>query len=463
MSTFDLAVENARLTLPGEGTFTGSLGIRDGKIVMLSNETSPGSADQVVDANGLDVLPGIVDAHSHYGLGNDRDFVTEARSAARAGITTTISYLLKPDADYLPPFSEMKAEGEANSCVDFGFHFGVSSTDQARQLRRAADEFGVTSHKYFTSFKRPGEGAYIGVNPGHDGILHAIMREVAQDPRVTLVVHSETIEVVWSLAEELQAAGVDGLVAWDRSRPDFTEADSIATVALFSEVTGARVYIPHVSSARGLAEVRRFGNNRPIIETCPHYLTHTRDDAFEGSLGKVNPPLRSASDVDALWHGIFDGVVDVIGSDHNSRPRAKKMSDIWSASAGFPSQGTMLPAILTEGVVKRGLPLERAVELMCSSPAQVFGRYPQKGTLLPGADADFVIIDMEQGRAPDPATWGSFSDYSLDEGIDLVGWPVATYLRGRPVWTASDGWSGGVQARYVPGGMPNYRITGRCG
>lgn len=463
MSRFDIAVENARLTLPGEGTFQGSLGIRDGKIAALTSEPTPGSADRVIDANGLDVLPGIVDAHSHYGLGNDQDFVTETKSAVRAGITTTVSYFLKPDADYQAPFAEMKADGERNSSIDFGFHFGVSSLEQGQQLSRAADEFGVTSHKYFTSFKRPGEGAYIGVNSGHDGILYGVMRDVARDPRVTLVVHSETIEVVWTLAEELQAAGVDGLPAWDLSRPDFTEADSIATVALFSEITGARVYIPHVSSARGLGVARRFGKNRPIIETCPHYLTHTRDDDFEASLGKVNPPLRSAADVDALWDGIFDGVVDVIGSDHNSRPRAKKMSDIWSATAGFPSQGTMLPAILTEGVAKRGLPLERAVELLCSSPAQVFGRYPQKGTLLPGADADFVIIDLKQEKAPDPATWGSYSDYSLDEGIGLIGWPVATYLRGQAVWTESDGWADDVQARYVPGGMPSYRITGRVG
>jgi dihydropyrimidinase len=462
MSTFEVAVENARLTLPGEETFSGSLGIRDGRIAALSGKASPGSADRIIDANGLHVLPGVVDAHSHYGLGNDQDFVTEARSAARAGITTTISYLLKPEADYSTPFAAMKLDGQTHSCIDFGFHFGVSSNEQARLLTHAADEFGVTSHKYFTSFKRPGEGDYIGVNAGHDGILYAVMREVANDPRVTLVVHSETIEVVWTLAEELKAAGEDGLAAWDRSRPAFTEADSIATVGMFSKVTGARVYIPHVSSAAGLAEVRRFGRHRPIVETCPHYLTHTREDAFDGSLGKVNPPLRSRSDVDALWEGIIDGVVDVIGSDHNSRPRSKKMTDIWSASAGFPSQGTMLPAVLTEGA-KRAVPLPRLVELLCSSPAQVFGRYPQKGTLLPGSDADFVVVDLAQARRPDPASWGSSSDYSLDEGNDLIGWPVATYLRGQPIWTADAGWADGARGHYVPGGTPSYRISGRVG
>jgi dihydropyrimidinase len=261
----------------------------------------------------------------------------------------------------------------------------------------------------------------------------------------------------------VQAAGGNTLKDWAAAKPAVTESEPAIRAMYFAERTGARVYFPHISSRKAL-DVIRFWRSRfkdVIVETCPHYLTHTREDAFDGSLGKVNPPLRSRSDVDALWEGIIDGVVDVIGSDHNSRPRSKKMTDIWSASAGFPSQGTMLPAVLTEGV-KRAVPLPRLVELLCSSPAQVFGRYPQKGTLLPGSDADFVVVDLAQARRPDPASWGSSSDYSLDEGNDLIGWPVATYLRGQPIWTAGAGWADGARGQYVPGGTPSYRVSGRA-
>ena len=451
MTQLDLAVKNAMITVAGMGTFRGCIGVVDGKVVSLSAGDAVGEAREVIDAQGLHVLPGVVDAHAHYGLGGDDDFTTETKAAARGGITTTLSYLLKQDVDYEPAFTEMRAEGEAKSLIDFGFHFGVSSKEQAERLTRAADRFGVVSHKYFMSFKRPGEGDYIGVNAVHDGILFQVMREAAKDPRVTLVVHSENIEVVWSLAQEVRASGADGLSAWNQSRPDFTEAHDIGTVGLFSQVTGARVFIPHVSSGAGLAAAHRFGANRPILETCPHYLTHTCDDETLGSLGKVNPPLRPASDVEALWDAVFDGTIDLIASDHNSRPRSNKQGDIWTSTAGFPGQPTMLPAILTEGVVRRGLPLERAVKLLCASPARIFGRYPQKGTLLPGADADFIIVDLEKWASPDPTTWGSYSDYSLYEDQELTGWPTATYLRGKPVWTAADGWTGHPHGTYVPG------------
>ena len=454
MTELDLAVTDATITVAGMGTFRGSLGVANGKVVSLNAGDAVGAAREVIDARGLHLLPGVVDAHAHYGLGGDDDFTTETKSASRAGITTTLSYLLKQDVDYEPAYLEMRSEGEAKSLIDFGFHFGVSSKEQAERLSLAADRFGVVSHKYFMSFKRPGEGDYIGVHAVHDGILFQVMREVAKDPRVTLVVHSENIEVVWSLAEELRAGGADGLAAWNESRPDFTEAHDIGTVGMFSGVTGARVFIPHVSTAAGVEAAKRFGAGRPILETCPHYLTHTCDDPTLGSLGKVNPPLRPAGDVEALWAAVFDGTIDLIASDHNSRKRANKERDIWTSTAGFPGQGTMLPAILTEGVVRRGLPLERAVELLCASPARIFGRYPQKGTLLPGADADFVLVDLESWAAPDPSSWGSFSDYSLYEGQELTGWPTATYLRGRPVWTEADGWAPEPRGTYVPGTTP---------
>lgn len=459
---YDLVVSNARIVLPGEAPFVGSLCVKNGRVAAIVSDIHKPAGHATLDANGMTMIPGVVDVHSHYGLGAPDDFATESAAAVRAGITSTLSYLIQPDADYATAFEEARALGGRQSYADFGFHFGVSSKAQADSFESDMRDFGVTSHKFFTSFKREGEGSYIGVNAADDGVLFHALRRAAALKDVTLIVHSETIEIVWTLAAELEAGGVDGLAAWDASRPDFTEADSIASVGLFARITGSRVYIPHVSSAMGLDAVRSFGRNRPLVETCPHYLAHSSEEAELGSLGKVNPPLRPRSDVDALWNAVFDGTVDVIASDHNSRPRARKSASIWKSSAGFPSQGTMMPVVMTAGVRDRGLPIGRAVELLCSAPAQVFGRYPQKGTLLPGSDADFVLIDLESVRTPDVDNWGSASDYSLDERSALTGWPVATYRAGSCVWSDSAGWAkDGATGRYLPGGQPTYRLSGR--
>lgn len=446
----DLALINGVITTPGAGTFRGGFTVRNGVVATIGSDVDTSQAESVVDARGMHVIPGVVDAHAHYGLGDSNDFATESRAAARAGITTVLSYLLRPEDDYEDFFNAARDDGETRSLIDFGFHFGVSSFEQAESLGSALRDFGVGSHKFFMSFKREGEGAYIGVNPGNEGILYRAMKAAAREPGIRIVVHSENIELVWTLAAEARDTGLDGLDIWDRSRPDFTESLAIDTVGALAAITGASTYIPHVSSGAGLRSAKRFGAKKPMLETCPHYLTHSCEEASLGSLGKVNPPLRPRHDVEALWAGIFDGTIDVVASDHNSRRRERKAGSIWDASAGFPSETTMLPALLTEGVVRRGLSLERAVELLCSSPAKIFGRFPKKGNLMPGADADFVILDLETARRPDVLGSGSFSDYSLDEGLDLHGWPVATFVRGRRVWDQEDGWADDVSGSYVP-------------
>lgn len=460
MMNYDLIVENAKFVLPYTGALTGALAVKDGKVAGILESRGSGTASRVIDANGMTVIPGVMDAHSHYGLGDSHDFHSESRAAAKAGITSTISYLLQPEADYAEPYEEAKQDGLRHSRIDFGFHFGVSSLEQADGLVTAATDYGVVSHKFFTSFKKPGEGAYIGVNAADDGVLFAIMRAAAADERVLLVVHSETIEVVWQLAEELKQQGIDGLQAWNDSRPPVTEADAMHTTGLFAQASGARVYVPHVSSAAGIAAAERFGAHRPIIETCPHYLTHTYEGNFEGSLGKVNPPLRSAEDLEALWNAVFAGTVDLIGSDHNSRRAEKKLGSIWTSSAGFPGQTTMLPALITAGL-KRGLSLTRLTELLSAAPARIFGHYPRKGTLLPGADADFVLIDLDKPRSVDAANTGSHSDYSLDAGVDLVGWPVATFVRGQEAWSSDAGWSEPMSAEFMHAGEASYHVSGR--
>lgn len=155
-----------------------------------------------------------------------------------------------------------------------------------------------------------------------------------------------------------------------------------------------------------------------------------------GLLGKVNPPLRSQADVDALWEGVRDGSVSTIGSDHVPRKRATKGPDIWSASAGFPGIGTLLPVLIEEGWHRRGIPIETIAAATSANVARLYS-IPRKGAILPGFDADFVVVDPDREVVVDPGALESNSDYSPWEGMRMRGAPTITVLRGRII--AADG------------------------
>jgi dihydropyrimidinase len=293
-------------------------------------------------------------------------------------------------------------------------------------------DLGVTSFKFFMSF-RGEEGAYLGIPGSDDGYMFEYLRKVASHPGAVANVHAENIEVVWRLRKEVQESGADGLPAFDASRPDFTEAEALARAAFFGRVTGAPVYIVHTSAGMTVeeAKVARTRGDSPLyLETCAHYLTHTRDSE-QGSLVKANPPLRGAADVEALWAAVFDGTIQTIGSDHSGRHRSKKQGTIWQAANGLPGVGSQLTVLLSEGHHKRGLPLERIVELTATNPAKIFGVHPRKGAIAAGSDADIALVDLDEVRTVTPTTWGGASEYSPYEGWDLRGWPVATLLRGQ--------------------------------
>ena len=180
-----------------------------------------------------------------------------------------------------------------------------------------------------------------------------------------------------------------------------------------------------------------------IVETCPHYLTHTEDSEL-GGMGKANPPFRTKDDLEALWEAIFDGTVDLVASDHNARKKVNKDKPLWLASQGFPATASMLPVMLSEGYHKRKLPLQRICQLLGSAPARIFDLAPLKGSLNPGADADFTLVDLNKERVLHAADFASYADYNLHEGWKLKGWPVRSISRGETV-------------------MDNHKVVGKGG
>ncbi|GIW11032.1 MAG: dihydroorotase-like protein [Dehalococcoidia bacterium] len=444
---YDLLIQGGTLVLPGEGLAAGDIAIADGRIAAILAPGSRVSAERTLDARGLHIFPGIVDPHTHIGLGNGlADWGSETRSAALGGVTTLFTYLMSGES-YFPVIAENLAAAQREAVIDYGFHLVPCSEVHLAELERYASEFGVTSFKFFTSF-RGDEGAYLGITGADDGYLFRYLRAVARLPGGLACVHPENIEVVWQLRRELQEAGRDDLPAWNESRPDFVEAECVSRTMIYAAQVGCPLYLVHFSSAAALREYRAGKERFPGVpfwgETCPHYLTHTSDPAL-GPLGKVNPPLRSPADTEALWQAIFSGLIDTIGSDHVPRPRARKTGSIWKASAGFPGLATLLPVMLSEGYHQRGLPLDRIAELCATNPARALGVGRRKGCLHVGWDGDLTLVDLAAERTVDSAQLGSFSDYSLYEGWRLRGWPVATIVRGKVVMeegavVAEGGW-----------------------
>jgi dihydropyrimidinase len=189
------------------------------------------------------------------------------------------------------------------------------------------------------------------------------------------------------------------------------------------------------------------------VETCPHYLL--LDDASPaGVLAKVNPPIRSRGDVDALWEGIADGSVNTVGTDHVPRKRStKEGKGIWASSNGFPGVATMLPIMLHEGYHRRGIAPERIAAVLSRNAALLYNM-KGKGAIAVGFDADLAIVDPDLQRVVDPAQLESFADYSPFEGMTLKGWPVMTLVRGRKVMV--DGQIT-ASARELPGGRYLFR------
>ncbi len=330
-------------------------------------------------------------------------------------------------------FKREYAYAQERCRVDYAFHFSTASELHIRELESYVKDYGVTSVKYFMNFKGE-EGRYLGLDGTDDGYFYDLLRESARVGKMTVVCHTENIEIVNRVRRRVQAEGGDKLTDWARAKPAFTEAENCVRAMYFAEHLGARVYFPHLSSRLALDEVRKWRNRYGDIhvETCPHYLTHIADMEL-GGIAKANPPFRSADDRDAIWEALADGTVDVVGSDHSARRRAAKEKPMWVAAQGFPGIATILPVLLSEGYHKGRLSLERIAAVLTSGPADVFDLGPAKGRIAVGSDADFTVVDLDRERVVNPAELGSYADYSLYEGWTLKGWPVRTIVRGMTV------------------------------
>lgn len=433
----DLKLTGATVLVPGSGLTGADVLISDGRIAGITGPGAGPDAAEVIRLDGLTLLPGAIDAHLHLGHGADisrprvpGDAASETGAAALGGVTCFIPYVMSAEP-YGPVFDELVQVTQAGARIDFGFHFVIATDAQLTELPDYIAR-GVPTAKLFMNI-RGDEGARLGLPGIDDGFLFRLLEVLAAHGGM-LCPHPENIEVAWVLRDRVMAAdpeGINGLATWNATRPPFVEAEALSRACYFGRIAGAPVHGVHTSSAEALEAAlrQRAAGSRVSIETCIHYLTHDETSDL-GAVAKVNPPLRAPEDREALWRGIADGHIDTIGTDHIHRPLASKDGGIWKAQPGFPGLDAFLPALITEGHVRRGIALERLVELVTVNPARVMG-LADKGAIREGADADLITLDMNARWTVGKSALATDAGYSIYEGHEMACRVVHTLSRGR--------------------------------
>ena len=427
-SKLDLVVRGGTLVIPGVGRVAADVGIAGDKIAALGDDLSAAGAE-IYDARGKVVLPGIVDPHIHIGneLAYEVEAETETRAAVLGGVTTVGIFLRSLDDSYFDHLPAFRRAMDERSYVDSIFHPQIFTEQQIAEIPGYAEQFGIRSFKFYMS-GMPG----IVKSVTDDVMLEGFRQVAALGPDAIACVHCETGALIDRARNELQKKKEGTLADWELAHPADAEALAIQTALYLSKVAGAHLYVVHLSSRQGLEVVRnaRRQGLRFTVETTTPYLGIASDDP-NGFLVKMVPPVRTKDHHDALWQGVREGSVNTIGTDNTSRARATKRPEagLHGARPGLPALGTHLPALLHYGRL-RGVPLELLVDRATRAPAQVYGIYPQKGTIAVGSDADLAIVDLDLERVVRAEDLQGMSDFSPFEGKKLRGWPVATVKAG---------------------------------
>ena len=423
----------------------------DGIITAIGSEVRDGEA--VVDARGLVVLPGVVDAHVHFnepGRADWEGWDTGTRGAAAGGVTTVLEMPLNahPPTTTVTSFEAKLAVAAQKAFVDFGLWGGLvpENLGELDPLHRR----GVVGFKAFMSES--------GIDDFHrvaDGVLAIGLKQTARLNAI-VGVHAESQE----LLDRYQAERGPDRLSWCRARPVVAEVEAIRRLLVCMRGAGkaVRAHVVHVSSPEGLAEVDAARTKGVAItaETCPHYLAFTEEDLERiGPPLKCAPPIRDAATREGLWDALLAGRVDLVGSDHSPCPAADKHKgedDIWQAWGGVAGIQATLPVLMTDGVHARGLSFERVAHLTSTAPAHLFGLYPRKGAIAVGADADFAIVDPEQQWTLDANELETRSGVSAYLGRKFRGRVIRTIVRGKTVYVDGEvvgkpGWGGFVRPR----------------
>jgi dihydropyrimidinase len=448
--------------ITAEETFPADIFIKDEKIELVGQNLEIGNARQV-DARGKLIMPGGVDPHVHLDLPmfntvSSDDYYTGGKAAAFGGTTTLLDFVPQDGPTLRESIEIWLAKSEGKATVDFGLHMNITRMDQAvLEEIPALVDLGIPSLKLFT--------AYNGRLRLQDGEIFQVMRVAGRHGLLTLL-HAENGDVNELLIQEALASGKTAPIWHARTRPAWGEADAVMRGVALAAQTGAALYIVHLNTSMGLDQVR-YGRKLglPIMaETCPAYLFFTEEHLKrpDGSKWVCSPPMRTGRDNAALWEGLADGSVQVMGTDHcpffydGSKAidyegkaiaipgKELGRDDFTKIPNGLPGVADRMPILWTYGVGEELITPNQFVALTSTNPAKAFGLFPKKGALQPGSDADIVVWDPEKRLTYGVAHAHQRTDYNLFEGWELKGFPEKVFLRGTMIvhgqrWLGKEG------------------------
>ena len=432
--SIDLVVRDATIVSP-HGRTRGDLLVSGGRVAGVVAAGS-GEGTEIIDASGLYLLPGAVDPHVHLqdpGLTHQEDFTTGTGAAAVGGVTTVVehhrSIPFVLNADILRDKATYLAD---RGLIDYALFGGVEpdNIDQLRPMWTA----GAAAFKIFTCKVH-------GVSPVYPAKMLEAFRELASFDAPVLV-HAEDDTILNANAERLQAAGRKDFKVIREWRTREAEQVAASTTVLLARLTGCRVIIAHASQPAicDLINRERALGAKLWAESCPQYFYLTEDEIDErGPWCKFTPPARDEAAAAEMWNRLEAGDIDMICADHAPSTQAEKskgLADIWEAPFGLPGVETVYPLMLT-GVNEGRLSLERLVAARSQIPAQVYGLWPRKGNLNIGADADFILVDLEAEKTLKNEDIVAKVGWTPYAGRRVKGLPVKTFVRGHLV--AADG------------------------
>ncbi len=436
------------ILITASDTFEADILFVNEQIIQVGKNLSHPNAD-IIDAAGKFIMPGGVDPHTHFDLPmfdtvSSDDHYTGHKAAAFGGTTTVIDFVVLEDKGFKYSV-DLWLEKARKAAVDYSFHMNLTKfNDKIAREIPSLREMGITTLKVFT--------AYNGKLRLDDGGIFKAM-QIAKNNGMLLMAHCENGDVIDTLVADALSAGHTSPEWHALTRPGWGAVEATLRVAGMAAESDTAVYIVHMNMG-GEVDMLRYARERGVKvmgETCPQYLFFTIDDLRrpDGSKWICSPPMRSAQDNARIWEGVHDGTLQTIGTDHcaffydGSRPilyegkevkiAGKELGadDFTKIPNGLPGVQDRMPVLWTYGVRAGKISANQFVELMCTNPAKIFGLYPRKGALVPGADADIVIWDPEKKVKYGVAHSHHRTDYNLYEGWELVGYPEKVFLRGK--------------------------------
>ena len=433
-------------TLLKGGTVVSARGTRRADVLLENGRVKQvgrliwGKADRVEDVEGCLLLPGFIDAHTHFdldvcGTTTADDFAFGSRAALRGGTTTVIDFACPNKGESLQHGLELwHSKADGRTYCDYGFHMTIDDWNEA--IRTELPEMfrqGISSFKMYMTYPAMMLG---------DRDLYWALKELKHLGGICGV-HCENAGVIDGIIAEKKAAGLLGPSSHPESRPPYLEAEAVSRLLRIAQAADCPVVIVHLTNEEALKEVqqaRRRGQT-VYVETCPQYLllddsVYYNPDYSQAARYVCAPPIRSKENQEALWRGLRRGEIQTVSTDHCSFTLEQKemgREDFTKIPGGLPGVETRGELIYSYGVAAKKLSLSQMCRVLCENPAKLYGLYPRKGILAPGSDGDIVVYDPGDSHVIRGEDCISKAGYTPYEGFVTAGGIRSVWLRGRKV------------------------------